>query len=567
LPQSRWDNTFNYIDSLSWNHGKHAIKVGTDIEHFYKHSFFVTDGTGAFSFTTQYTGNAFADYLIGGVRTSTFSYGDPNQHPKTSAAGFYAQDQWSIRKDLTLNYGLRYEAYVPQKESDNKLGTFDPNDGTLLDGQGNRWSVNTTGNLVNVGTANLGNTIYKQPKWNFGPRVGFDYRFLNDKAVLRGGYGIYYDQLVVGNGEYQNYGLGPPYILIKSYTGSSSSQINLSNPFPANTSTGGITPFGINPNLPTPYRQQWSLGIQHEVIHNLLIDVSYLGSNGTHLPLRYNINQAQPGSGTIQSRTPYPLWGAVTWLNDVGTSSYNSLAVKAERRYSNGLSFVSFLTWSKSLDTGTTASSGTSPQNYQDLKSEWGPSSFDVKLRYVATFIDELPFGKGRAFFANTNPVVRNIISGWETTAIFSTDTGSPVNITTSVDVSNTGTSNRPFQVIANANKNAPHTVKQWFNTSAYQAVNPAGASVYAYGNTRRNNVRGPGDLNLDAGLFRNFKIAERITAQLRFEAFNVLNHPSLGNPSGSLATTSTTNVGTFGTISTTSSTARQLQFAGRIRF
>ena len=563
LPQSRWDNTFNYVDSLTWDRGKHTFKVGVDVEHFYKHSFFVTDNTGAFTFNGQFTGNGFADFLTGGLRTTQFALGDPNQHPYTNSASFYGQDQWKVARNLTLNLGVRYESFTPQKERNNKLGTFNTADGTLLDGQGNRWSVNTTtGNLLQVGTANLGNTIYNMPHLNFAPRVGFDYRFFNDKAVLRGGYGIYYDQLVVGNGEYQNYGLGPPYILIKSYTNQvGAAPATWTNPFPAGVSGGSISPYGINQNLPTPYRQQWSFGVQNEVAHNLLFEVSYLGSLGTHLPLRYNINQPLPGAGNIQARRPYPLWSTVTYLNDVGTSSYNALTVRLERRYSNGLSFLTSLNWAKSLDQGTTASSGTTPQNPLNLRSEWGPSSYDARLRYIATFIDELPFGTGRRFFASSNPVVRSVISGWEATAILTLQTGNPFNVTTSADISNTGTANRPFQ-IGDPSLGAPHTLNKWFNTSAFTNVNPAGANIYAYGNTRRDNVYGPGLENLDAGIFRTFRVTERISTQIRAEAFNALNHPSFSNPSSD-----TNSPATFGVISSTVSTARQLQFAAKVRF
>jgi Carboxypeptidase regulatory-like domain len=563
LPQSRWDNTFNYVDSLTWDLGKHTFKTGFDIEHFYKHSFFVTDNTGAFTFNGQFTGNAFADYLIGGLRTTQFALGDPNQHPYTNAASFYGQDQWKVSPNLTLDLGVRYELFTPQKERNNKLGTFDTTDGTLLDGQGDRYSVNpATGNLLKVGSANLGDTLYNQPHLNFAPRVGFDYRLFNDTAVIRGGYGIYYDQLVVGNGEYQNYGLGPPYILIKSYTNQvGAAPATWNDPFPTGVSGGSISPYGINENLPTPYRQQWSLGVQKEVIKNFLVEVSYLGSNGSHLPLRYNINQPTPGPGAIQGRRPYDLWSTVTWLNDVGTSSYNALTLRAERRYANGFSFLTSLNYAKSLDQGTTASSGTSPQNPLDLRAEWGPSSYDARLRYIATFVDELPFGKGRRFLADSNPVIRSIVGGWEATAILTLQTGNPFNVTSSKDISNTGAANRPFQ-IGNPAAGAPHTLKEWFNTAAFTTANPAGAGIYAYGNTRRDNVRGPGVENTDVGVFRSFRITERVHTQIRAEAFNALNHPSFSNPSSDA-----NSPATFGVISSTASTARQLQFAGKVIF
>jgi hypothetical protein len=559
-PQAREDNTWNLVDAITWTHGGHTFKFGADLEDFYKHSFFVTNGRGAFTFNGQVTGNAFADFLLGDLRSTANGLGDPNQDPYTKAGGWYAQDDWKVSSHFTINLGLRYELFLPQKERVNKLGQFNLNNGTLEDGQGHSYSVNsTTGSLVQVGTANLGDSLYKTPTKNFAPRVGFAYRIgKNDRTVVRGGYGIFYDQLVVGNGEYQNYGLGPPYVLVTNYTNTTSyAPATWNNPFPQGVSAGSISPFGINPNLPTPYRQQWSFGIQHEIVHNLLLDVSYLGSNGVHLPLRYNINQPTPGVGAIQGRRPYPQWATVTWLDDVGTSSYNSLTVRAERRYSHGLTFISSFAYSKALDLGTTASSGTLPQDPRNLAAEWGPATFDARFRYVASVVYELPFGKGHTWMTSAPGWLDAIAGGWETTAILTLQSGSPFNVTTSKDISNTGGSNRPF-VVGNPNLANP-TVLEWFNTAALSNNVPGGG--YAYGNVGRDSLVGPGLQNLDFGLFKNFRVTERISIQFRGEAFNALNHANLSNP------TSDANSTSFGQISSTSTQNCDIQFGLKVRF
>jgi hypothetical protein len=560
LPQSREDNTFNYVDALTWTHGSHTLKFGADIEHFYKHSYFVTSGRGGFTFNGQFTGNAFADFLSGGIRTSANGLGDPNQDPYTTAAGMYAQDDWKVSRNLTLNIGLRYELFDPQKERVNKLDTFDLNNGTLLDGQGQAFGVNSvTGALVQVGTANLGDTIYNEPHKNFAPRFGFAYRVGKDnRTVVRGGYGIFYDQLVVGNGLYQNYGLGPPYVLTTNYTNTTTNApVTWSNPFPAGVSAGSISPFGVNPNLPTPYRQQWSFGVQREVIRDLLLDVSYLGSNGDHLPLRYNINQPTPGPGAIQARRPFPAWATVDWLDDVGTSSYNALTVRLERRYTNGLSFLSSFVYSKALDLGTTASSGTNPQNPLDLAAEWGPSTFNAKFHYVASVVYELPFGKGRHWMRAAPSWVDAVAGGWEVTGIITLQTGNPFNVTTSDDISNTGGADRPF-VVGNPNLSNP-TILKWFNTAAFSNIVPGGG--YAYGNAGRDILAGPGLQNFDLGLFRNIRLTERFRMQVRWEAFNALNHANFSNP------TADANSSSFGQISSTSTSNRDVQFGVKVLF
>jgi len=562
-PQSREDNTWNLVDAVTWTHGNHTFKFGTDLEHFYKHSFFVTSGRGGFTFNGQFTQNAFADFLLGDLRSTANGVGDPNQNPYTSAGGFYAQDDWKVSKNLTLNLGLRYELFIPQKERVNKLGQFNLDNGTLEDGQGQAFTVNTvTGALVQVGTPNLGDSLYKMPYKNFAPRVGFAYRIGDDnRTVLRGGYGIFYDQLVVGNGEYQNYGLGPPYVLVKNYTNTTTlAPATWANPFPAGVAAGSISPFGIDPDLPTPYRQQWSFGIQRELVSNLLLDVSYLGSNGIHLPLRYNINQPAPGPGSIQARRPYPQWSTVTWLDDVGTSSYNSLTVRLERRYTNGLTFLSSFAYSKALDLGTTASSGTVPQNPRDLRAEWGPAAFNAKFRYVASVVYELPFGKGRRWMSSAPGWLDAVAGGWETTGIITLQSGSPFDVITSKDLSNTGNTNggeRPF-VIGNPVLANP-SILEWFNTAAFSDAVPGGG--YAYGNVGRDSLVGPGLENVDFGLFKSFRVTERLGLQFRAEAFNALNHANFSNPN------SDANSPTFGQISSTTNQNRDIQFGLKLIF
>jgi hypothetical protein len=557
-PQWRADNTFNIVESLTWVHGRHTLKFGSDFQDFYKHSYYETTARGSFSFNGQYTGNAFADFLLGDIRSSSRGIGDPNQHPHTKAEAVYAQDEWKVLPRLTLNFGLRWEIFDPQKETTNKLSEFDLNDGTLLDGQGNKWSVNpSTGLLVNVGTSNIGNTLWNLPLTNFAPRFGFAYRVRDDnKTVVRGGYGIFYDQNVVGNGVFQFFGLGTPYQSAQSFTNTAALQVaTWSNPFPAGTTSGSYTTGGVNRNFPTAYTQQWTVGIQRELVKNLLLDVTYQGSKGTHLPLGYNINVPTPGAGAIQARRPYPLWGTVTWVDAIGASSYNSLNARLERRYANGLTFNMNFLYSKSLDLGSPPSTGASGdpsvQNPRDIAAEWGLSDFNQKYRYIASFVYDLPFGKGRKWLTSSPRWLDALAGGWEATGILTLATGRPFTVTTSMDISNTGGSNRPF-VVGNPNLANP-TISEWFNTAAFSNVVPGGG--YAFGNAGRDILTAPGTQTLDAGLYKNFKPTESTTVQFRAEAFNALNHANFSNPG------SDANSATFGQISSTSVANRDIQF------
>jgi hypothetical protein len=429
------------------------------------------------------------------------------------------------------------------------------NTGTLVDGQNNRYTVDSvTGALVKVGTVNLGDTLWNTPDKNFAPRIGFAYRVgSGNKTVIRGGYGIFYDQIVVGNGLFQNFGLGPPYVLVKNYTNTvTNAPATWQDPFPAGVSAGSISPYAVNSNLPTPYRQQWSFGIQHEVLRNLLLDVSYLGSNGIHLPLRYNINQPTPGTGAIQARRPYPQWSTIAWFDDVGTSSYNALNVRLERRYASGLTFLSSFTYSKALDLGTTASSGTSPQDPRNFRAEWGPASFDARLRYVGSVVYELPFGKGRRFLSSAPKWLDGVAGGWELTGIVTLQTGNPFSVTTGTDISN-----RPF--VVGDPRVANRTILQWFNTAAFSSAVPGNG--VSYGNAGRNIIEGPGLQNTDLGIFKNFRLTERLGLQFRAEAFNALNHANFSAPN------SDQNSATFGQISSTTTQNRDIQFGLKLLF
>ena len=565
-PQWRADNTFNVVDNLTWVRGRHTLKVGVDFQDFYKHSYFETTARGSFSFNGQYTGNSFADFLLGDIYTSSRGIGDPNQHPYTKAFASYVQDEWKLLPRLTLNVGLRYEYFTPQREVTNKLSEFDLATGTLQDGQGERLSVNpATGLLVNVGTSNIGDSLWKPHHLNFAPRFGFAYRVTSDsKTVVRGGYGIFFDQNVVGNGVFQFFGLGTPYQSAQTFTNSTTSQLaTWANPFPASTNSGSYTTGGVNPNFPTAYVQQWTLGFQRQIVSNLLLDITYQGSKGTHLPLSYNLNVPVPGAGAIQARRPYPLWGTVTWVDAINKSSFNSLNVRLERRFAYGLTFNTNFLYSKSLDLGnlpsTSGAGDVNVQNRNNIAAEWGPSDTHQKLRYIGSFVYDLPFGRGRQWLTSAPRWLDALAGGWEATGILTLSTGRPFTVTTSKDISNTGGSNRAFVVGGVDPTVSNPSVAQWFNTSAFTSVVPGGG--FSFGNAGRGILTAPGLQTFDAGLYKNFRPVEFLTVQFRAEAFNTLNSSNFSNPA------SNQNSSTFGQISSTSVANRDIQFGLKLIF
>ena len=563
-PQWRGDNTINAVDSLTWVHNRHTIKFGADYQNFSKHSYYDSGAKGSFSFNGQYTGNAFADFLLGDLRSTSRTTGDPNQQPYTKSADFYAQDDWKVLSRLTLNIGLRYELNVPQKELNNKLSQFDLNTGLLNSGGGTVYDVNSaTGLLVPVGTKAIGDTLYDMPKKNFAPRFGFAYRATKDnKTVLRGGYGIFYDQVVVGNGLFPLFGLGAPYN--SSFTTTNTppaTYATWANPFPAGTAGGSVSPGAVNRNFPTAYAQQWSFAVQRDLVRQFVLDLTYQGSHGVHQPVSYDINQAAIGAGTIQSKRRYTQWSSVTWRDDVGFSTFHSLVAKVERRYTNGLSLQSSLVYSKTLDLQTPPSTGGSGdggiRDIRNIKAEYGRATIDARLRSVGNYVYRLPFGRGRSYLTSTPGWLEAIAGDWETTGILTLQSGRPFTVTTSKDLANTGSSSRP-NVIGDPHLANPG-VNQWFNTAAFTDVIPAG--TYTFGNSGRNILDAPGLMTFDAGIYKNFALRERFTVQFRAESFNALNHANFSAPSANI---SSANVGQ---IASTATPNRTIQFGLKLRY
>jgi hypothetical protein len=279
----------------------------------------------------------------------------------------------------------------------------------------------------------------------------------------------------------------------------------------------------------------------------------------------WTINQpSTPGTAPLQTRRPYPQWGSITWVDSVGNSSYNSLAARLEKRYANGLSALVSYTWSHSIDSAANAAGNDGDgeagiQDVSNLRADRGNSAFDVRQRFVASLLYELPFGQGKAFGDNTSKPVKEIISGWQINAIFSSQSGMPFTVITSTDLSNTGTNNRPF-VVGDPHLSNP-SVNEWFNITAYRNATPV-TGVPAFGNAPRNDLGGPGLNNLDFGLSRNIKATERLNVQLRAEAFNILNHANFGLPLHDAS-----SLGTFGKIVQTSTNSRDIQLGLKVVF
>jgi len=319
----------------------------------------------------------------------------------------------------------------------------------------------------------------------------------------------------------------------------------------------------IPPTQPPSYMEHWNLNLQRALTPDLLLDVAYAGSRGVHLLGEVNLNQAPPGAGTPSTRAPIlASINSLTSLLTHESSFFHSLQVKLERRFSHGFYLLTAYTLSKSIDEGSYATnsgdaSSTQPQDSLNWRAERGLSDFDVRHRFVLSYIYELPFGKGKRFLSSKTPVVNAIFGGWQINGITTLQSGSPFTpvIANSQANAGSGGSIRPNRIGSGKLPSSQQTIYNWFDKSAF--VNPA---PFTFGNSGRNIVPGPKLVNFDFSLFKDFRITEALKLEFRSEFFNIFNTPSFGLPNRNV---DTAQAG----IITYARDGRQIQFALKLLF
>ena len=488
-PSGRGDTTFVVADTMSCVVGRHSLKLGGEFRQFLNNNFRL--GTGAFNVPTvaafvAETANSFSVTL--GNQTSSISEG---------ALGFFAQDNYKLRPNLTLELGLRYDWNMTPTERYDRFIVFDPESASLL----------------RVGTHV--DEIYRQNNKNFQPRLGFAWDPRGDgKTSVRAAYAVLTDQPMtsVVTGTSAN----PPLAIPLTYVGS----IRLDNALQL-ARAAGLAPQTVEGDFHNAYVQSWNFNVQRELTRDLAVMAGYFGSKGTHLILRRNINQPVGGvrpypalsaSSPILPGTPL---GNITEADGAGNSSYNALWVTANQRLAHGLQFNASYTWSKSLDYNSLSSQGVVVQNSYDPQGDRGPSDYDARHRFVVSSIYELPL-RGNRF-----------VGGWELAAIVQSQSGSPVNIVVSNSTVN-GVANT-LRPDVTGPVNIAGSVERWFDTSVF-------VPVARFGDLGRNVVVGPGFNNTDFSVIKTTKVTERIRAQFRAEFFDLFNHANFGQP-GNLET------------------------------
>ena len=545
MPKFQHTDQFQYLDTLTWLKGRHQWKFGADVMFPMRNEYFdVAPTRGNLSFNGQFTGNAFADFLLGYAQraqlTNVFVVDQ-----RLWSTSFFVQDDWKATDKLTVNMGLRYDFMTPPYEAQNRMANFDPATASLV--------FATDGSLRD-------RSLVNPDRNNFAPRVGVVYQ-MTDRTILRGGYGMFYNQFERIGSEDQ-LALNPPglqNIDIQSAGGSAVPILRLQEGFPANT----LDPANINlarimvraadPNAPRTTVQQFGGGVERQLGRNFVVSADVIGSVTDHLAVLRNINQPLPGTRDANGPLPYPTFGNVQWREMTGEGNYKGVDLSFEKRFSDGYSYRASYTLGESRDQAPehlNAASGR-PQNGRDLESWEGPSDMDIRHRLVANFIAELPFGEGKPLL--TEGIGAKILGGWTVSGIYSARSGRPLTVSQGTNNVGAGAEGLPNLV---GDPKGPQTVDQWFNKAAFELV-PSGT----FGNAGRNIVRGPGWITFDMSVQRRINLTDRFNATLRWDVFNLFDRANFGLPERNIT------AATAGVISTLAGDPRVMQFSLRLGF
>ncbi|HEY2931877.1 MAG TPA: TonB-dependent receptor [Acidobacteriota bacterium] len=522
-------------DTVSLVRGDHGIKFGGEVRWNKLNANVTLTARPSFNFNGVFTqdpqrragtGHAFADFLLGLTNTATAST-QSRSGLRSREYLFFLQDDWKVTRRLTLNLGVRYELITPSWEVNDQQSNF------ILD----RTSPDF-GKIVIAGARGSSikdRAFSKLDKNNIAPRLGFAWQFAS-RTVLRGGFGIFYgrDEDIGVSRRLTN---NPPFFVrIPFPTDQITPVIVLSTGFPA----GILNPANmINPEVnnypedfPLPYVQQWSLNLERELPGAILLQAGYVGSSSVKLWLAVNVNRPPPGQGAVDPRRPIRGFGNVFLYNPYIKGNYHSLFVKTERRFSGGLSFINSYTLGHSIDNGKFMNeSGADIQDFRNLRAERASSNNDIRHRFISSYIYDLPFGQGRRFL-NREGIAGAVLGGWRWTGIASLHSGLPFTPTLNFDPTNSLASARPNRLRDGNLSRSRRTLQRFYDLTAFEA--PVG---FNFGNSGRNILRGPGFVNFDFGIHRDFRVREGMRIQLRAELFNAFNTPQFDDPAAVIGT------------------------------
>jgi hypothetical protein len=578
-PMKAWDTVIEGRDTLSWQHGRHALKFGGSYRKLIWPMWGFFQNRGYYQFTNGFTtrtatadgtGAALASYLLGLPAVKQRQAGIPQMQLRQWYADGFAQDSFRLTRTTTIEMGLRYEFMEP-----------------LVD------TVYANSNLIfqnGVPSVFIGgqNGYPKGLKYpnphNFAPRFGIS-QALPHGLVIHSAFGIFFTPVDMNTWCNQRHNV--PYVFPETqqsdnFTPTASlvnpganQGFNFGQPVLGQTTVSFTS---VDPHAPSQYIQQWSFSVEKSLGRETTLEFGYLGSHGVHLQRSHLVNNAPPGPGAIGPRRPFKTISfvpgtvlpsnitvanttfpvsTINLLEDTAQSWYDAGYVNVRRRYQHGLTFLANYTWSKNLsdapDFRSPMFESSIPQNNNNLAAEKGPAC-DVRHRFALSAVYDIPKAGGSGLLSQVS-------KNWQLSTVYQLQSGFPFTISVFGDTANSGTVLGENPIRANVTgqpvfPSGTKTASAWLNTAAFAA--PA---AFTFGNAGRNSVYGPGMQTLDFAVLRNFNLTERAKFQFRGEFFNSLNHTNLGTPDRFV------NTPQFGTITEATTPGREIQLSARLSF
>ncbi len=596
MPWTNKADDYQLREDFSWTKGSHQFKMGASWAIYKKIQTYFANTEGNFTFNGVYSGNDFADFLLGLASGYTEDGYQGMGHWDNTSWAAYFQDNWKVNNRLTLNLGLRWDGIPHTYDENSYSANFYPN---LYDKSklpillnANQISPNSPGLGTSPLAAMQGFKFYLNgiglagqngiPKglvndvWNaFGPRVGFAYDLTGTgKTILRGGVGIMYER-IQGNDMY-NGATNAPYGANVGFQ-----NVLLANPnISVLTGQTLVAPITINnitglyqSDYKAPFSMQYSFGVQHEVYRNSVLSVSYVGNQNRHQNSYTDINNPAPNqlpgiiNGTTQRNmvVPYLGWGAIRLSGNNMNSHYNGLQADFHTQASRDLSLQIAYTFSKAMDPvnqGGGIGDMNNVSNPYDRSYDDGPSPLDRRHIFIANFVYDLPILRGNS----GTRLMRATLGGWQVSGIILAETGFPLNITQGGTLGSNGLANGTNRPDVKGSVSFPHTWGQWFNATPASGCKGAfcAPAIGSWGNSAHHAYYGPGRHNWNLSLFKSFTISESdlhpAKLELRFETFNAFNHTQFQNVS------STYDSSDFGQVTSTYN-PRNIQLAMKFVF
>ena len=557
-------------DQVTWLHGTHSLKFGTDIRRVdYEDLAAPASLFGQIDFTGRFSGHPYADFLLGLPNTAQRAFPPVPALRRRGIYDFFVQDDWKVRRNLTVNLGLRYDLHPGWVEREGRLAFFDTTSGAVVvaDDGASKISPLMPSSYVGIVTASSeglpSKTLVRTDRNNFAPRLGVAYRpFSDSQTVLRAGYGLYYDLLPI---ELQ--AARAPFVFTETpFTNPAAPTLVLPAVFPAAGTAGPSSialPLAVNPDLQLPYSHQFSVTVEHER-WNTGFRASYVGTLGREMWYTRDVNApAADNRLYVEKPRPFPQYPSITYADNGASHDYHGLTIEAERRFSGGLFFQAAYTVAK--DTTETVEWTNAIEDPLDLKRERGRDSATPLHRLTTAMMYDLPFGHGRRWMSGVPRVVDLALGGWQLSLVGYLQSGNFLTPTISIP-DPTGTrfttaATRPTVSIRPDQLRDPQlsdaSIDRWFDVGAFGAP-PVGR----FGTAERGAIESPG-LNLwHLGLNKRFTLSDRPgSPMLRIEATatNVFNHPQWAAPNVNVTPTNVS----AGRISAVGGNAGAIQQAG----